>query len=370
MGEFSEVSMKNLRWLTNNFAPYHDYLFSHLLKIQGLNLIVYYRHRIVSSHPWKENEKSKYRNHVLHERPFGFDLAMVWRTLYSKDFFAIAGWNCMTYIMMITILSLRNRTFAIFTDTPQKRKGSFKQALKNSWLRFIFRKNSKARLLVTGQVGVDVAKSIWGLKPHQVYNFPTVTDHVLFSPSDQIPSMHDECLKFATVGRLVLSHKGQDIAIKALGKALGNRQNYEFLIVGTGPDEMQIRTLVNDLDLNNHVKFLGWKQTEELPSIYNATHFTIHSSHEDPYPNAIMESLSCGTPVIGSDKAGSTERIVPGVHGFVHTAGNVDDLAEKIKAALKLTHEEYSQMRRKSREIALQWSVDHNIEIVETIFCK
>jgi len=335
-----------------------------------MSLVVYYRTMALESHPWNQKNELTYKNYLLKEKLLGIDLKMVWKALFTKDYFIIAGWNCLTYIFVISILTIRNKSFAIFSDTPRVRKESIKQYLKIKWLKYIFRKQSNASLLVTGEIGVKTAKKILGIQSEKIYNFPFATNHDLFaSDLHSSISLYNTYIKFISVGRIVFSHKGQDVAIKAfrLIKERGH-ENFIYFIAGTGEDLEKLKNMILEYNLEKNIVLLGWKQFHELPALFNSVHFTIHSSYDDPFPNAILESLSCGTPVIGSDKAGSAvERIVTGKNGFIHSAGDVVDLADKIEQVINMTDAEYQMMRVNSRKMAERWGVDHNIGVLNQL---
>jgi len=69
-----------------------------------------------------------------------------------------------------------------------------------------------------------------------------------------------------------------------------------------------------------------------LAKVYNQSDILVLPSLQDNLPNTIMESLSCGKPVIAFDTGGVPDMIEDGYNGFLVKLGNPDDLAHKIRA--------------------------------------
>jgi glycosyltransferase involved in cell wall biosynthesis len=65
------------------------------------------------------------------------------------------------------------------------------------------------------------------------------------------------------------------------------------------------------------------KTAKEMASIYNAADIYFHAAKEDTFPNAIIESLACGTPVVASAVGGIPEQ-VRGYLAPTKTAGSLN----------------------------------------------
>lgn len=88
------------------------------------------------------------------------------------------------------------------------------------------------------------------------------------------------------------------------------------------------------LELPPGVVYLGWKERDEdIADAYAAADVFLAPSLEDNQPNTIVESLACGTPIIGSDAGGIPELVqIPHV-GRLVPAGDATALASAIVAA-------------------------------------
>ena len=84
-------------------------------------------------------------------------------------------------------------------------------------------------------------------------------------------------------------------------------------------------------DINFKANFLGRiSDTQKLIYCYNAADVFVAPSLEDNLPNTVMESLSCGTPVVAFNIGGMPDMIEHKINGYLAKPGNQDSLAEGI----------------------------------------
>ena len=74
-------------------------------------------------------------------------------------------------------------------------------------------------------------------------------------------------------------------------------------------------------------------------------------SIQENLSNAIMESLSCGTPVVAFDIGGNPDMIEHRKNGYLAEKGNARDLANGI--SFVLYSDDYQMLRRNAREKVL-----------------
>jgi glycosyltransferase involved in cell wall biosynthesis len=72
----------------------------------------------------------------------------------------------------------------------------------------------------------------------------------------------------------------------------------------------------------------------DLIEIYSMADVTVSPSVEDNLPNIIMESMACGTPVIGFDTGGIPEMIDHEQNGYLAQYKSATDLAKGIHHVL------------------------------------
>jgi UDP-glucose:(heptosyl)LPS alpha-1,3-glucosyltransferase len=88
---------------------------------------------------------------------------------------------------------------------------------------------------------------------------------------------------------------------------------------------------------------------------YGAADAFVLATLYDPFPNAALEAMACGLPVVTTRQCGTAEIIEEGVSGFVVDALAVQDLARRLA---RLDGPTAQEMGRRARERALGFGVD------------
>jgi glycosyltransferase involved in cell wall biosynthesis len=105
-----------------------------------------------------------------------------------------------------------------------------------------------------------------------------------------------------SVGNLV-ALKGHDLIIKALAGLPATT----LLIIGRGPERSALEVLAHKAGVADRVRFLRPVPQDELRDIYCAADALVLASSSEGWPNVLLESMACGTPVIASDIPGARE---------------------------------------------------------------
>ncbi|NIG62285.1 MAG: glycosyltransferase family 4 protein [Serratia symbiotica] len=130
------------------------------------------------------------------------------------------------------------------------------------------------------------------------------------------------CLIFVGSG---FERKGLATAIRALAAT-----DSHLLIVGKDKAKKRYRALAQSLGCSHRVHFMG-VQKQMLP-FYQAADALLLPTLYDPFPNVILEAMSCGLPVITSTTCGGAEFITPGQNGFVTDALDITAISATIQA--------------------------------------
>lgn len=118
----------------------------------------------------------------------------------------------------------------------------------------------------------------------------------------------------------------QEKGINTLLKACSELPDVNFIFAGNGPLENEISKLPN-------IKNVGFKSGKELKNLISQAKASIYPSiWYENCPLSVMESISLGTPVIGSKIGGIPELIENGKNGLLFTPEDSNALANKIKS--------------------------------------
>ncbi len=130
-----------------------------------------------------------------------------------------------------------------------------------------------------------------------------------------------------TVGRLV-HQKGIDLLFEALA-GLNNRP-WQLTIVGAGPRRQILGEMAASMGIGAKVNFVGWKDNEELPPYYQAASIFVLPSRNEGMPNAVLEAMSSGLPVVASDISGNQELVREGETGFLVPSESPQELRRAL----------------------------------------
>jgi glycosyltransferase involved in cell wall biosynthesis len=134
------------------------------------------------------------------------------------------------------------------------------------------------------------------------------------------------------VGRLE-RQKGHDIAIAAFAKVAGFLPEWDLSIIGDGSERPALEKLIVSLNMTGRVSLAG--VTKDIVSAYRQCDAFIHSARYEGYPNAIVEALTSGKPVIAVDSPGATRELLgDGAYGVLVPEDDGDALSSALRSTL------------------------------------
>lgn len=131
-----------------------------------------------------------------------------------------------------------------------------------------------------------------------------------------------------TLGSLV-PVKGIEIILKALGRGCSSRP-WKLLIAGEGPEKKNLQQVAKFEGIEDKVQFIGQVMPSMVANLMAQTDIYIQASYREGRPNAMMEAMAAGVPVIGSDIDGINELITHDKNGLLFSVGNVNELARQF----------------------------------------
>lgn len=190
-----------------------------------------------------------------------------------------------------------------------------------------------------------------------------------FIPRREVADRDRICL--VTICRLV-DKKGVEYGIRAVAKLAKLNHKLSYKIIGDGPLKADLQLLIEELDVADNVKLLGWQQQDEILKILNnseillAPSVTSKNGDREGIPVAIMEAMAMGLLIISTQHSGIPELVQDGVSGFLVPERDVDSLADRIKYLIE--HQEiWPQMSHAARLVVEeQYNIDKlNNRLVE-----
>jgi glycosyltransferase involved in cell wall biosynthesis len=147
--------------------------------------------------------------------------------------------------------------------------------------------------------------------------------------------------------------------LRAFAKA--NLANARLVFAGEGPLRAELENEAASLGIASRVRFLGFVNQSQLPSVYTAADVMVLPSEYEPFAVVVNEAMCCGCPVIASDHVGAARDLLAPVRPeFVYPCGDVDKLAAVLRDAAA----DPAQLRRTSTSGLAHmqtWSPTQNI---------
>ena len=171
----------------------------------------------------------------------------------------------------------------------------------------------------------------------EVRAIPNGIDLSCFKPGEKesvrrhlkIPS-HSIVLLFAANGIKKNIYKNYSLLRSALEilNGQGFKEKLHFVALGDKEDSESLERI----DLN----FIPY-QTEPgiVAKYYQAADIYLHAAKAEVWGLTVTEALACGIPVVATDVGGIKEQIVDGKTGFLTSATDPEDMAEKIKGLIE-----------------------------------
>lgn len=136
------------------------------------------------------------------------------------------------------------------------------------------------------------------------------------------------------VGRLV-EEKGLDLLLQAMAGVTGD---WRLEIVGSGPMQAALESLVDRLGIRDRVAFHPWMPSTQLPDLYRtldalALPSKSKSNWKEQFGRTLIEAMACGVPVVGST-CGEIPHVI-GEAGLVFPEGDVSALRAHLDRLMR-----------------------------------
>jgi colanic acid/amylovoran biosynthesis glycosyltransferase len=156
-------------------------------------------------------------------------------------------------------------------------------------------------------------------------------------------------LQLMTIGRLHWK-KDYTSVILALKNLKDRGIDFEYTIIGDGPEEEKLKYLVYELGLINNIIFTGKISQKEILIYFKKSHFYLQYSLQEGFCNAVLEAQSMGVLPIVSNAEGLSENVLNNKTGWVIQKNSPKLLAEKIVEVINLPDSNKEKIRKQAIE--------------------
>jgi L-malate glycosyltransferase len=185
-----------------------------------------------------------------------------------------------------------------------------------------------------------------------VHNPVNLTD---FRP---VPWPHSDVVEFASVARLHIDYKGQDVLLQTLGDHSWRQRRWRLRLYGDGSDRTYLERLAGYYGIANRVGFCG--HVADIRSIWAENDLCLLASRSEGTPLSLVEAMISGRPSVVTDVGGNLEWIDEPSTGFIADAPSPRAFGNALERAWN-ARASWEQIGRRSHEVAMS-KLDPNPE--------
>jgi len=156
--------------------------------------------------------------------------------------------------------------------------------------------------------------------------------------------------------------------VEAAPEVLARFRGVRFVFVGDGPMEDELRERVARLGIADNVEFLGHR--DDVPAVLADADVFVLSSRSEAFPNAIVEAMMSGLPVVASSVGGIPELVEDGRTGRLVPPGDAAHLAAAVIDILDHPDRAMQMGQTARRRIEEQYSFDRMVHQFETLYLR
>ncbi|MDT0148380.1 glycosyltransferase [Priestia aryabhattai] len=259
----------------------------------------------------------------------------------------------------------------------------------------LFYNKSDEMIVISKVMKQDLIENYNIRKDITIINNPHIINTITQKSAEPLSKEEEALFKdkatLVTVGRLTYA-KGHWHLIRVVAELKKSIPTIQLLILGIGEMEEDLKRLTEQLGVEENVKFLGF-QSNPYKFIKNADVFVLSSLFEG-FPNVLIETLACGTPIVSADcKSGPREILdhqkditkqihsyevckygilTPEFDGEVNLTDNAPTQAE-LEMALGIKkllsdHKLYNEYENLSKQVAQEYDVSKIIKQYQQAF--
>ena len=166
---------------------------------------------------------------------------------------------------------------------------------------------------------------------------------------------------------MLRSWKGHLYLLEALKELINAGAQAFLVVVGQGAYRVVIKEKLADLGLEQWVRLVGY-QDKVAPWLALMDAVVLASYANEGVPQALLQAMAMGKPVLGTTVGGIPEIVIPGETGWLVPPRDPQALAQAMRH-LMAHPEEGLDLGRRGRELVLEkYSLEQMAAAVETVY--
>lgn len=212
----------------------------------------------------------------------------------------------------------------------------------------------------------------YGLAPGRVASIPTGIDVGRYTPREPEAGLARELglapgLPVVAIVAILRSWKRHDLFLAMAKELLGQGRQAQFVIVGGGPKEQEVRELVRSLGLGERVVMTGMRpDVERLLPLCDVC--VLASDKNEGVPQAVLQQMAAQRPVVAAKAGDVGQVVIDGQTGLLVEPGEASALAAGVARVLD-DPDLAARLGRGGRRLVLaRYSMEAMLDATEQIY--
>ena len=177
-------------------------------------------------------------------------------------------------------------------------------------------------------------------------------------------SLEEDTPIVLSVGELN-KNKNHKVVIKAMAEVEDKRVHY--CIAGNGPLLEELKNLSKEFKVEQRVHFLGYRR--DIAGILKDVDVFVLPSYREGLGMAAIEAMSCGLPLISSNRHGINDYSIENETGFKHNPDDYKGFAESIDKIIADKNLK-NKLGENCKQVAQQFSLESSLNEMKNIYSE
>ena len=330
------MNNKNVVIIQNKPTQFDSPLYNQIATNKNFNLFLFYTNDMKSDEEININPTWNNTKEITYNLYFNNSISSIFKKIIkiNPDLIILCGWFPISHYILAILLKIKGYKIGLRSDNISDY--SRMNSIKKIYMPFIL--NIYNTWHPVGQLAGKFLNTI-SLSKKSIYYFPYTIDVDWFRDRNKFYKQDIATYKkklginendFVVLGVLKWNDREDPITlINAILEASTKMNCLKLILVGDGP----LRPTLEEIFIKSPNIFItpGYVTYADLPLYYSLSNIFVHPAILEPFGVSVQEALSCGLPVITSDKVGSRHDFINiDSTGDVFPVGNYIELSKLI----------------------------------------